>query len=99
MLCTSQEPVVVLMHVLPLPLCIPFLVAGGLPPQADEMSVWEAVIPAGEVIGVQLIRRKRDRGDCRGYGEWDSRCQRCQEFSCTARPQAGCSCLHMAVFA
>lgn len=33
------------------------------------MSVWEAVIPAGEVIGVQLIRRKRDRGDCRGYGE------------------------------
>ncbi|KAI7835275.1 hypothetical protein COHA_010823, partial [Chlorella ohadii] len=41
---------------------------GGLPAQADEMSVWEAVIPAGEVIGVQLIRRKRDRGDCRGYG-------------------------------
>lgn len=33
------------------------------------MSVWEAVVPAGEVIGVQLIRRKRDRGDCRGYGE------------------------------
>lgn len=51
----------------PCPLCPSS--AGGLPAHADEMSVWEAVIPAGEVIGVQLIRRKRDRGDCRGYGE------------------------------
>ena len=32
------------------------------------MRVWEAVVPAGEVVGVRLIRRKRDRGDCRGYG-------------------------------
>lgn len=47
--------------------------AGGLPAHADEMSVWEAVVPAGEVIGVQLIRRKRDRGDCRGYGELGTR--------------------------
>lgn len=43
--------------------------AGGLPPHADEMGVFDAVVSAGEVVGVKLIRRKRDRGDCRGYGE------------------------------
>ncbi|EFN52131.1 hypothetical protein CHLNCDRAFT_58974 [Chlorella variabilis] len=41
---------------------------GGLPPTADDFDVWQAVVPAGEVVGVKLIRRKRDRGDCRGYG-------------------------------
>ena len=42
---------------------------GGLPPTADDFDVWQAVVPAGEVVGIKLIRRKRDRGDCRGYGE------------------------------
>lgn len=44
------------------------LFIGGLPPHADEMGVFDAVVSAGEVVGVKLIRRKRDRGDCRGYG-------------------------------
>lgn len=44
------------------------LFIGGLPPAADEAGVWSAVVPAGEVVSVKLIRRKRDRGECRGYG-------------------------------
>lgn len=42
---------------------------GGLLPTADEYGVWQAVVPHGEVVSVKLIKRKRDRGDCRGYGE------------------------------
>lgn len=62
--CISSIPSISPLHRRAPPLFPP----GGLPPSADEMGVWEAVVPAGEVVGVRLIRRKRDRGDCRGYG-------------------------------
>ncbi len=71
--------------------------AGGLPPHADEMGVFDAAVAAGEVVGVKLIRRKRDRGDCRGYGG-----ERCRPAAlicppCTAPRNARLVCCSLAL--